>query len=100
MEKRVGVSAKYIPKKMHSGQNTMAKNYGWGKMQWRKRRGSRKREEDLGVVEWLSNLDGNRWETDGHLDEGGTRNLPWDDDRSRKTLKEPEISSCFKKFLS
>ena len=39
MEKRVGVSAKYIPKKMHSGQNTMAKNYIWGKMQWRKRRG-------------------------------------------------------------
>ena len=26
-------------KKMHSGQNTMAKNYIWGKMQWRKRRG-------------------------------------------------------------
>ena len=24
---------------MHSGQNTMAKNYIWGKMQWRKRRG-------------------------------------------------------------
>ena len=26
-------------KKMHSGQNTMAKNYIRGKMQWRKRRG-------------------------------------------------------------
>ena len=39
MVKRVGVSAKYIQKKMHSGQNTMAKNYSWGKMQWRKRRG-------------------------------------------------------------
>ena len=38
MEKRIGVSAKYI-QKMHSGQNTMAKNYIWGKMQWRKRRG-------------------------------------------------------------
>ena len=24
---------------MHSGQNTMAKNYSWGKMQWRKRAG-------------------------------------------------------------
>ena len=24
---------------MHSGQNTMAKNYIWGKMHWRKRRG-------------------------------------------------------------
>ena len=35
----VEVSAKHIPKKMHSGQNTMAKNYSWGKMQWRKRRG-------------------------------------------------------------
>ena len=34
-------------------------------------------EEDLGVVEWLSNLDGTRWETDGHLDEGGTMNLPF-----------------------
>ena len=34
----VEVSAKYIPKKCILG-NTMAKNYIWGKMQWRKRRG-------------------------------------------------------------
>ena len=42
-------------KKMHSGQNTMAKNYIWGKMQWRKRRGFGKihtKKSILGKIQW------------------------------------------------
>ena len=42
-------------KKMHSGQNTMAKNYSWGKMQQRKRRGFGKthtKKMPLGKIQW------------------------------------------------